>query len=336
MPPGWWHHLPVYSTCLYCRGKLGSNETIEHFPIGRRLAFDAGKGRLWVVCPGCHRWNLTPVEERWEAIEEAERLFRDTRKRYSSENVGLARMADGMDLVRVGKPLRPEFAAWRYGAQFGRRRRRHLMVAGAVTAGAAAVYVGAVGVAGALAAGLFTPSISKIIHRIQTGRPQDIVAYVAGPEGWELSIRRDDLTKVDLVPEKADRWGIEVPSLVFGTVHLVDAAAIRVAGLALAQRNIAGATKDQLENAVAKLELFKDSEGLLRFLAKQGSLAEMTVEQRLALEMAVHEDAERRALEGELHELELAWKEAEELAAIADDMFLPASVVEWIRKHRPG
>jgi hypothetical protein len=42
--------------------------------------------------------------------------------------------------------------------------------------------------------------------------------------------------------------------------------------------------------------------------------------------MAAHEDAERRALEGELHILEAAWREAEEIAGIADDMFLPESV----------
>jgi hypothetical protein len=47
---------------------------------------------------------------------------------------------------------------------------------------------------------------------------------------------------------------------------------------------------------------------------------------RLALEMAAHEETERRALEGELHLLEAAWRDAEEIAAIADDMFLPASV----------
>jgi hypothetical protein len=47
---------------------------------------------------------------------------------------------------------------------------------------------------------------------------------------------------------------------------------------------------------------------------------------RLALEMAAHEDTERRALEGELYLLEEAWQQAEEIAAIADDMFLPQSV----------
>ena len=41
---------------------------------------------------------------------------------------------------------------------------------------------------------------------------------------------------------------------------------------------------------------------------------------RLAFEMALHEEEERRALEGELWRLEQAWREAEEIAAIADDL----------------
>jgi hypothetical protein len=36
--------------------------------------------------------------------------------------------------------------------------------------------------------------------------------------------------------------------------------------------------------------------------------------------MAAHEDAERRAVEGELKELETAWRNAEEIAAIADNL----------------
>jgi hypothetical protein len=55
---------------------------------------------------------------------------------------------------------------------------------------------------------------------------------------------------------------------------------------------------------------------------------------RLALEMALHEEQERRALAGELVELELAWREAEEVAAIADNLFVPAEHEEFIAKHR--
>src|ERR1051325_3478570 len=119
----------MYSTCLF-QASLGKNDAIEHFPIGRRLAYDAAKGRLWVVCRKCARWNLTPLEERWEAIEECERAFSITRLRVSTDNVGLARLGEGLELIRIGKPHRPEFAAWRYGDQFGRRRRKTMVYTG--------------------------------------------------------------------------------------------------------------------------------------------------------------------------------------------------------------
>src|SRR5215472_7518769 len=123
----------MYSTCLFCHSHLGANEVVEQFPVGRRLAFDPARGRLWVVCRKCERWNLSPIEERWEAIEECERLFRGTRLRVSTDNIGLARAADGLELVRIGSPQRPEMAAWRYGDQFGRRRLRHIALATATT-----------------------------------------------------------------------------------------------------------------------------------------------------------------------------------------------------------
>jgi hypothetical protein len=66
----------------------------------------------------------------------------------------------------------------------------------------------------------------------------------------------------------------------------------------------------------------------------QGKLSKIPIEARLALEMVTHEDDERRALEGELAVLEARWKEAEEIAGISDNMFLPASVTEWMRKVR--
>src|SRR6476469_6330020 len=135
----------VYATCLFCNGDLGRNESIETFPVGRRLAFDADKGRLWVVCRRCERWNLSPLEERWEAIEECERQFRATRLRVSTDEIGLARVKEGLELVRIGAPQRPEMAAWRYGDQFGRRRRRHYaMVAGGVAVAGVGVVAGPV------------------------------------------------------------------------------------------------------------------------------------------------------------------------------------------------
>src|SRR5688572_17561670 len=105
----------MFSTCLFCHAALGANEVLERFPLGRRLAFDPARGRLWVVCPKCRGWNLSPLEIRWEAIEDCERLFRDARMRVSTDTIGLARLSEGLELVRIGHADRPEFAAWRYG-----------------------------------------------------------------------------------------------------------------------------------------------------------------------------------------------------------------------------
>ncbi|MBK7832510.1 MAG: hypothetical protein IPJ56_09245 [Gemmatimonadetes bacterium] len=85
----------MFSTCIFCNKPLGRNESIETFPVGERLAFDPARGRLWVVCRSCERWNLSPLEERWEAIEEAEKLYRDTRRRVSTDNIRLAKLASG-------------------------------------------------------------------------------------------------------------------------------------------------------------------------------------------------------------------------------------------------
>jgi hypothetical protein len=60
--------------------------------------------------------------------------------------------------------------------------------------------------------------------------------------------------------------------------------------------------------------------------APSSALSGLNTQARLALEMAAHEEQERRALEGELRELEAAWQQAEEIAAIADDLLLPERV----------
>src|SRR5216110_221443 len=170
----------MYAHCIYCHAGLGNNSVIETFPVGRRLAFDAVKGRLWAVCRKCERWNLTPLEERWEAVEDCERRFRAARKRVSTENIGLARLDEGLELVRIGQPLRPEFAAWRYGDQFGRRRKRMMVKSTIAVAGMAALWGGAA-VAGVAVGGFYGFS-HNIYKRIAYGRADAIIARVhTGP-----------------------------------------------------------------------------------------------------------------------------------------------------------
>ena len=59
----------MYKTCMFCTKPLGANEVVETFPVGRRLAFDEARGRLWVVCRRCKRWNLSAPGRRQEAEE---------------------------------------------------------------------------------------------------------------------------------------------------------------------------------------------------------------------------------------------------------------------------
>src|SRR5215207_8776745 len=183
----------MYATCLFCNKPLGTNETFETFPVGKRLAFDAAKGRLWVVCPHCERWNLSPLEDRWEAIEAAERMFRDTRQRVSTDNIGLAKLRDGTTLVRIGEPMRPEFAAWRYGDQFGRRRRRQMLIAGAGLGALGAIVVGG------MAAGASIGGIGWLMIRMARaavkGNPRSVVARIRTDDQQMLRVRLGHLAE---------------------------------------------------------------------------------------------------------------------------------------------
>ena len=82
--------------------------------MGRRIAFDEWKGRLWVVCPHCARWNLTPLDDRLERIEAVARAAAEGRLIASTEHVALIRW-QRYAFVRVGRPPRVELAPWRYG-----------------------------------------------------------------------------------------------------------------------------------------------------------------------------------------------------------------------------
>lgn len=329
----------MYSTCIFCHAALEANDTIEHFPVGRRLAFDPGRGRLWVVCRRCRQWNLTPTEERWEAIEECERFYRDTRLRVSTDQIGLARLASGLELVRIGRPQRPEFAAWRYGDQLGRRRRSAMVKAGIGLGALGALVVG--GAAAGVGIGGFGWIIGQLGERIVKGSPDRIVARLPIAHVGEVTVRGKHLNHLQLVAADESRWQLGVPHQK-QIVTLEGDAAIQALGKLLPQLNRFGGSRDRVSEAVALIE--REAEPLRFFdvaarqamdraKAKISALPEAT---RLALEMAAHEDSERRALEGELALLEQAWKEAEEVAAIADNMFLPTFVEDWMRKHRQG
>src|SRR2546426_4710981 len=115
----------MYRTCAFCNGKLDGDGGPSGLGVGRRLAFDEWKGRLWVICPKCTRWNLAPLDERPEHVEALARAAGEGRVAAATEQVALIRWR-GYDLVRVGRPPRLEFATWRYGERLKARQREQL------------------------------------------------------------------------------------------------------------------------------------------------------------------------------------------------------------------
>ncbi|CAN5810259.1 hypothetical protein BH23GEM8_BH23GEM8_13980 [soil metagenome] len=371
----------MYHTCIFCSNALGSNDSIEEFPVGSRLAFDAWKGRLWAVCPRCRRWNLAPIEERWEAVERSEKLFSESRLRVHSENIGMAKLRDGTRLIRVGKALPREFAAWRYGDELLRRRKRLALWGGAGTVGAVAV---GVGLTAAMSAAIVPSAILGLLNLSQLGmalssvRSMSRVVHRVPAESSETGeavvIRAQDMRTARIVEAKRGTGpALLIPGTGFqrvetgSTVRWVPPPPLRIEGddaerilaRSLVGANRRGASGGQVDSALRNLEAAGSRESFFRTVtALEGGLfnqallhnqnripdigaswrrlagsfrgeriaggtvalppRQIPAPLRLALEMSLHEESERRALEGEMAELEQAWREAEEIAAIAD------------------
>jgi hypothetical protein len=359
----------MYRSCIFCSAPLGSNESIERFPVGRSLAFDAARGRLWAVCPKCARWNLAPIEERWEAIEDAERLFRDTRMRAQSENIGLAKMRDGTRLVRVGDALAGELAVWRYGETLARRRRRMLIrSAPASVAGAGVLAAGItagimIGTGAILAWSVGTSLVDLAGDEL---RWRKVILHVRGEDGSIIRVRRRQLAHARLATE-GEGMELHLPPLPadgrapdVGTRPLVlrGPEARMALGRAMVDVNGSGASRREIDQALTDIQRAGSPEDLLVSAGRQRLLLSgyetpaPTLLQRwkarcfgpetpdtsavrgawgrvvglddgpsvnpVAMEMALHEETERRALQGELAMLEAMWRDAEEIASIAD------------------
>ncbi|HEX3867500.1 MAG TPA: hypothetical protein VHV78_12145 [Gemmatimonadaceae bacterium] len=369
----------MYTSCLFCHSDLGANHFLPTFPVGRRLAFDLKKGRLWVICTRCGRWNLTPLEERWEAIDESERLFRGTRLRMSTDNVGLARFRGNFELVRIGPALLPEIASWRYGTRLARfepevEARRGLAVRGAQLA-ARATAAALVGYAHAIGF-----SDDAVLRMRTFRRARGVILRARDEYNRPIIVRFSHLGDAELIrPEKDSPWQLRIRHDA-GLAMLEQSAALRVAGKLLAALNVGVASLAEVQHAISKLDEAGDPEGYFARVASlamrtswgrfpdaheesgepRGSFSERLAIQlanrsfwgrggtgsdeqtplfrlpavdRLALEMAANEDMERRALLGELETLHAAWKDAEEIAAIADEMFTDDVFDEFKRQY---
>jgi hypothetical protein len=346
----------MYTTCIFCHHDLGRNDVVESFPIGRRLAFDPARGRLWAVCLACLRWNLSPIEERWEAVEACERTFRDATLRASSGEIALARLREGLDLIRIGKPLRPEFAGWRYGPRLLARRhaavRRNLAVGlggmgvGAATATMIGVTAATFGLTIALAGGACHLAgqqfVSWRVRQRREERNARTLGRLRADGGQPVLLQGWDGARAQLVPSDGpDGWAVRLWR--DDPVDLTGGEAVRALGLLTAVTNDEGGTRTEITRAVGAIEEAGDAARFFRaavpWMRQVGfgdrSLGDLPPATRLAIEIAAHEDFERAALEVDLKLLARAWREAEEIAAIADGLLLPEGVEDTLERWRP-
>lgn len=363
----------MLATCIHCQGALGSNQLLETLPIGRRIAFDEAAGRLWVVCRSCSRWNLVPFESRYEAIEASARLFRATHLRLSTGQIGLAKTSEGTELVRIGTPLLPEMAAWRYAGSLAKRRLRFALTTAPVTiglAGFAKLVPGSIAVFGPGGWAVIAAAVTSSLAVRYTNRRKLAILDVAERQ---LDLNREIVSRIRIDPSGPDglrlllptipsrRHGISALDAIFG-----DTAGVISVGKTIAkdedhadrlQRfiavdgdfsdllrvimpiiNEAGAPPAVIASATDLLAHYDPDPRQILFgkrkdwsMVKRLTLADANEPRRLALEMLVHEESERRWLAGELAALEAEWQRADEIAAIADGLVRNAEIEGRLR-----
>ena len=307
----------MYRACAFCNGKLDGDGGPSGLGVGRRLAFDEWKGRLWVICPKCSRWNLAPLDDRLERIEALARAAGEGRVAAATEQVALIRWQT-YDLVRVGKPRRLEFATWRYGERLRARRREQLKFVLPVTVAAVGLAV-AVNVAAGGSVGVFVwnmPNIARMLYTGMVGRRR--VTLVEPPIcercGTVLQLRAKHVAYARVVRQTQQDVGLilSCPSCHTEGAMLVGHEAQAALRQGLTYLALARGRQQRVEEAARLVESAGGPDQLIADVARRAlTLRSLAGERRLVLEMAVDERLE-------IEELERQWKEAEEIAEIAD------------------
>ncbi len=322
----------MYRYCLVCRSEFTANEALEHLDRGRRVAFDPGRGRLWQICRACKRWSLVPLESRWEALEELEKIVTDRARLLSStDNVALLQ-AGNLEIVRVGDALLREEAWWRYGREFRHRRKQYRALTTAAAAGVAGVIVGSAFTGGMsfVTAWLLWRKGPRIVtggaRFLRFGRTAWRGSGQCGRCGAPLAKFRYKERESLVVTADEDR---ESPGVVIacGLCRHREDAGHRLDGhdadhllrRVLAYHHFSGSTEDSVEDAVGLIEHTGGTERLpVTILGRAAALGDLDDTGQVALEIAIREEHERRLLSMEVAELEAHWRREEELAAIID------------------
>ncbi len=340
----------MYTRCLICSTPFEPNEELEHFPTGKRLAFDPARGRLWAICRSCKRWSLTPIEDRWEALEELEKITRDRAQLLSqTDNIALLR-AGPLEIVRVGRANLSEEAWWRYGRELTTRREKYKKLSLVGTVAAGAVVVGGWATGGMTLLGMWlvmgnaSNTLTDGARWLRFGSSAWRGAQECVRCGYVLtSLSYRDRAGFGLFP--GDRDGhIELAYRCPNCGHYRDGG-LRLTGReaeqalrrTLAYHHFAGASERRVGSATRLIQEAGSPQDLARIVVKDGRrLGDLQRTGAVALEIAANENAEQHLLELELAELEAHWRREEELAAIIDGELTPLPLLESLRRKVTG
>jgi hypothetical protein len=340
----------VYTRCLVCATSFEPNEELEHLPNGKRVAFDPGRGRLWVVCRTCRRWSLAPIEDRWEALEELEKMTVDKATLLSqTDNISLLKHGP-LEIVRVGRAQLTEEAWWRYGKELASRRKNYKKLSFAGTAAAGAVVVG----------GWATGGMTLLGMWFVMGHAPDSITDAArwlrfGSSAWRGQAECASCGYTFRSMPYSDRSGLGLfPGDEPGKIELVQRCpncgvyrdgGLRLSGQdaertlrrVLAYHHFQGASERRVVSAARLIQEAGSPQDLARIVVKDGRrLGDLQRTGAIALEIAANESSEQHLLELELAQLEAHWRQEEELAAIVDGELTPLPVIEAMRRRVTG
>lgn len=338
----------MYRSCLVCRSDLGENSEVARFPVGTRIAFSPTEGRLWAICERCGEWNLAPIEARWEAVDECEGLYETALRRGSTEGLAMAQLGD-LRLLRVGD--RSDLPTLRYAGRLRQRSRRHkwrhrarsltdhVLVLGFSTA--CSFVMGLNGFFLGIALGGLAVTAWR-------GRPGRLVAEVTDSEGQPIPItervlrearlvptddRPDDASTDEGPPEKG--WSLRLRR----GLELDGEAAVQALRVLTPLMNrsdhpeeLLGRALRYIEKKGGTLDSVFAAAARRRGRRRTARVANLDPHIRLAIEMLAGAETEARALSADLAPLVSAWKSAESLARIQDDLAFELGVVERIQR----
>ncbi|MGH7699013.1 MAG: hypothetical protein ACREMJ_00615, partial [Gemmatimonadales bacterium] len=223
-----------------------------------------------------------------------------------------------------------ELATWRYGERLRARARDRAKVVVPLTIAALALGVAANAAAGG-SLGIFVWNLHALVDRTYTGlvgrrRVRLVEPPVCERCGTPMQLRAKHIQHARVVPEtRADlALLVSCPGCHAEGALLTNAEAAAALRQGLTYLNATRRGRRRAEDAAREVDRAGGGDDLIRDVARRElALRMLRPERRLALEMAVDEHAEIR-------ELERQWREAEEIAEIADG---PLSANPAIEEH---